>query len=294
MAFQDQSTIAITGATSGLGRRMAEDLARSGASLLLHGRDPQRLETAIAEIRKATDNPHLYPFVADLASLREVERLADSIAVSQPRLDVLINNAGVGAGPDIQRREVSADGYELRLAVNYLAPFLLCRRLLPQLRRAVAEDGGARIVNVASVGQQAIDFADVQLERDYNGVRAYRQSKLALIMLTFDLARELERSGITANAVHPASLMDTRMVREWFGTARTTIAEGAVHVERLARDGDLAGISGEYYDQDQPARALEQAYDVKARQRLRELSRRWIEAATGNCESCGPAEPEDR
>jgi len=282
-----ERTIAITGATSGLGRKMAEDLAGTGAALLLHGRDRGRLQQAIAEIRSATGNPHLYPFVADLASLTETERLADSFTVSQPRLDVLINNAGIGAGPDPRRREVSTDGYELRLAVNYLAPFLLTRRLLPLLRREVAEAGAARIVNVASVAQQEIDFSDPQLERNYDGALAYSQSKLALIMLSFDLAEELAGSGVTVNAVHPASLMDTRMVREWFGTPRTTVEEGAAYVERLAVDDALEGVNGEYFDQGQKARAKAQAYDTTARKRLRELSRRWIEEATGGCESCG-------
>jgi len=282
-----ERTIAITGATSGLGRKVAEDLARTGAAMLLHGRNRNRLHRAIVEIREATGNPHLYPFLADLASLREVERLADSITVSQPRLDVLINNAGVGAGPDIRHREISADGYELRFAVNYLAPFLLSRRLLPLLRREVAEAGAARIVNVASVGQQELDLQDIMLQEGYSGVRAYRQSKLALIMLTFDLAGELSGGGVTVNALHPASLMDTRMVREWFGAPRSTVEEGARHLVRLVIDDALEKVSGEYFDQNRPARALEQAYDPDVRQRLRELSRKWIEQATGNCESCG-------
>jgi len=290
----NERTILITGATSGLGRTLAEDLAAKGAALLLHGRDRSRLHQAISEIGKATGNAHLYPFVADLASLREVERLADSVTVSQPRLDVLINNAGLGAGPDTDRRELSADGYELRFAVNYLAPFLLTRRLLPVLRREVAEAGAARIVNVASVAQQPLDLADVMLEKDYSGMRAYSQSKLALIMLTFDLAEELAGSGVTVNAVHPASLMDTRMVREWFGTPRTTVEEGAGYVERLAVADELEGVSGEYFDQGQPARAKDQAYDLSARKRLRELSRQWVEAATGSCESCGSGAAEAR
>jgi NAD(P)-dependent dehydrogenase (short-subunit alcohol dehydrogenase family) len=159
--------------------------------------------------------------------------------------------------------------------VNYLAPFLLTRCLLPLLRRAAGERGEARIVNVASAGQQAIAFADPMLERGYDGMRAYCQSKLALVMFTFDLASELAGSGVTANVLHPATLMDTKMVHEWFGYARSTVGEGARAVEQLAVSPDLDGISGEYFDGMRRAQALSQAYDLEARQRLRELSETW-------------------
>lgn len=271
----EQLTILITGATDGLGLRVATDLAGRGVTLLLHGRDPDKGRRVLAKIREATGNDRLHYFNADLASLAEVDRLAASVASSRPRLDVLINNAGLGAGPDPARRETSADGFELRFAVNYLAPFLLTRRLLPLLRRTAEEAGQSRIVNVASAAQRAIDFGDVMLERRYDGMRAYSQSKLALVMFTFDLAEELAGTGVTANALHPASLMDTRMVREWFATPRTTVSEGARYVERLAVAEELIGVSGIYFDQDEPARAEEQAYDEKARRRLRELSLGW-------------------
>lgn len=270
-----ERTILITGATDGLGKRVAIDLAALGNTLLLHGRNPDKGERLLAEIREATGNDRARYFNADLSSLAEVERLAAAIGARQRRLDVLINNAGVGGGPDLHRRQTSVDGFELRFAVNYLAPFLLTHRLVPLLRATAGKIGEARIVNVASVAQQAIDFADVMLEKRYDGMRAYSQSKLALVMFSFDLAEELAPSGVTVNALHPASLMDTQMVREWFGTARSTVQEGASHVERLALSEALKKVTGRYFDQGESARAEAQAYDAKARGRLRELSSRW-------------------
>ncbi|MBJ6799905.1 SDR family NAD(P)-dependent oxidoreductase [Geomonas propionica] len=268
--------ILITGATDGLGEKVATDFAALGATLLLHGRDPEKGRRVTAAIRESTGSDRLHYYNADLSSLAAVEALADAVAADWRGLDVLINNAGVGAGPDPKLREASQDGFELRLAVNYLAPFLLSYRLLPLLRLRAEEVGGARIVNVASVAQQELDFADVMLEKDYDGMRAYAQSKLALIMFSFDLAHELAGSGITVNAMHPASLMDTKMVREWFGTARTTVEEGARYLERLAVDDELQGTTGLYFDQGSPKRAAEQAYDVEARRRLRELTLKLI------------------
>jgi NAD(P)-dependent dehydrogenase (short-subunit alcohol dehydrogenase family) len=268
-------TILITGATDGLGERVATDLAGKGFTLLLHGRDRDKGRRVLEKIRSATGNELLHYFNADLSSLAQVEQLAGSITESVERLDVLINNAGLGAGPDPSRRETSADGYELLFAVNYLAPFLLTRRLLPLLRRAADATGHARIVNVASAAQHSIDFDDVMLEKSYNGMRAYSQSKLALVMFTFDLALELAATGITVNCLHPASLMDTKMVREWFGRPRTTVEEGARHVERLAVAGDVAGVSGTYFDQDAPSQAELQGYNEKARRELQVLSFGW-------------------
>ena len=271
----NELTILITGATDGLGERVATDLAGKGATLLLHGRDPDKGRRVQEKICEATGNDRLHYFNADLSSLAAVDALAASVAKSWLRLDVLINNAGLGAAPDPKRRETSTEGFELRFAVNYLAPFLLTKRLLPLLRSTAEQTGEARIVNVASAAQRAVDFDDVMLEKNYDGMRAYSQSKLALVMFTFDLAEELSGTGVTANALHPASLMDTKMVREWFGSPRTTVEEGARYVERLAVADKLKGVSGLYYDQGQSSRASEQAYDERARRRLRELSLRW-------------------
>jgi NAD(P)-dependent dehydrogenase (short-subunit alcohol dehydrogenase family) len=229
----------------------------------------------LAQIQEKTGNNRLSYCNADFSSLAEVKRAAAAIAESQPRLDVLINNAGVGAGPDIKTREISADGFELRFAVNYLAPFLLTHTLLPLLQKTAEATGEARIINVASAAQQAIDFADVMLEKRYDGMKAYSQSKLGQIMFTLDLARELNGSGVTVNALHPESLMDTRMVREWFGAPRVSVEEGARHVERLALSPELKGVTGVYFDRSQPLQALEQAYSEEARRMLRTLSLRW-------------------
>jgi NAD(P)-dependent dehydrogenase (short-subunit alcohol dehydrogenase family) len=262
--------ILVTGATDGLGKRVARDVAAQGGTVLLHGRSREKGEATLQEIREATGNQKLIYYNADFSSLDAVRQLSGEIQADQERLDVLINNAGVGAGLRQSRREKSTDGYELRFAVNYLAPFLLTHRLLPLLRRSAP----ARIVNVASVGQQPIDFDNVMLEDGYDGLRAYRQSKLALVMFTFDLAEDLRKSGITVNSLHPATLMSTRMVLEtdYFGGPMSTVEEGAHAVEYLATSPDLGGVTGEYFDGKQPARANAQAYDKEARRRLRILS----------------------
>jgi NAD(P)-dependent dehydrogenase (short-subunit alcohol dehydrogenase family) len=262
--------ILVTGATDGLGKQVARDLAAQRATILLHGRSREKGQNTVQEIRDATGNKKLIYYNADFSSLDAVRRLTEEIRGNQGRLDVLINNAGIGAGPRKARREISTDGYELRFAVNYLAPFLLTHRLLPLLCRSTP----ARIVNVASVGQRPIDFNNVMLNDGYDGLRAYRQSKLALIMFTFDLAEELSKSGITVNSLHPASLMNTRMVLEsdYFGGPMSTVEEGAHAVEYLAMSPELDGVTGEYFDGEQRARANSQAYDKEARRRLRMLS----------------------
>jgi NAD(P)-dependent dehydrogenase (short-subunit alcohol dehydrogenase family) len=280
-ALNDQ-TILITGATDGLGKRVSHDLAAYGATVLLHGRSRQKGIAALREIRERTGNENLFYYEADLASLDAVRRLARDVAADQHRLDVLINNAGLGAGPRGSPRQVSMDGYELRFAVNYLATFLLTHLMLPLLRRSAP----ARVVNVTSVGQEPIDFDDVMLEEGYDGLKAYRRSKLAMIMFSFDLADELAGSGVAVNSVHPASLMDTKMVTEsdYFGPARTTVQEGADAVEFVATSAELDNVTGEYFDGKLRARADPQAYDRDARARLRALS----EQLTGMVEPVMP------
>jgi NAD(P)-dependent dehydrogenase (short-subunit alcohol dehydrogenase family) len=264
-----EAVFLVTGATDGMGKRVVWNLAAKGATVLLHGRSPEHGEAAMREIRKETGNGKLGYYPADFSSLEEVRQLASEIRSYNARLDVLINNAGIGAGPSgSTNRQESKDGYELRFAINYMAPFLLTNLLLPLLR----DSAPSRIVNVASVGQAPIDFDDVMLERRYEGMRAYSQSKLALIMFTFSLAEHLEGTSVTVNSLHPASLMDTKMVFETFGYTMSMVQDGAEATERLAISPELESISGRYFEGKRESRADDQAYDRNARERLWALS----------------------
>jgi NAD(P)-dependent dehydrogenase (short-subunit alcohol dehydrogenase family) len=260
-------TVLITGATSGLGRYVADAVAGAGWRLLLHGRDASRAARVREELLAAHRNASVEVVLADLASLREVDALAGSVRRFE-RLDVLVNNAAVGFGPPGSGRDLSRDGIELRFAVNYLAGYHLTRELLPLLRASAP----ARVVNVASVGQYPIDFADPMLVSGYDGIRAYRRSKLAQIMFTIDLAEELRGQDVTVNAVHPASLMDTAMVRESGFPVSSSVDQGGAATMRLIADPALDGVSGRYFDGLAESRAIDQAYDAGARAQLRKLS----------------------
>ena len=266
MELKDK-TILVTGSTDGVGRVVAERLGAAGARMLVHGRDEGRGKATVAAIEAKGGKAEF--LAADLASLAEVRRLAEVVRARTDRLDVLINNAGVGTGGQGARRQVSADGYELRFAVNYLAGFLLTSELLPLLKAGAS----ARIVNVASAGQQAIDFDDVMLTHGYSGVRAYCQSKLAQILFTVDLAEELAGCGIIANCLHPSTYMNTTMVRQSGTTPISSVETGANAIMQLAVSPGLEGKSGLYFNVMTESRANPQAYDTKARAQLRKLSR---------------------
>ena len=257
-------TVLVTGATDGLGRALAARLAGEGATVLAHARSEERGRETLGELLDGPGEVRLV--VGDLASLDAVRALADQLP---DRLDVLVNNAGIGFAGG---REESEDGYELRFAVNYLAGFLLTSLLRDRLAAAAP----ARIVNVASLGQQAIDFDDVMLEDGYDGARAYRQSKLAQIMHAFDLAEELAGEGVTATALHPATFMATKMVTDAGVEPLSTVEEGLEATWRLAADPALDGVTGAFFNGTSEARAEAQAYDADARRRLRELSERLV------------------
>jgi NAD(P)-dependent dehydrogenase (short-subunit alcohol dehydrogenase family) len=268
----EEQTILITGTTSGLGQELAQALARQGASLLLHGRDADRGPGLVRKIKEATGNHRIQFYRADLSSLAEVGELSRQVISDVARLDVLVNNAGVGFGQDASKRELSQNGYELRFAVNYLAPYLLTERLLPLLKAS----SPARIVNVASVGQAPLDFDNVMFTRGYSGVSAYRQSKLAMIAWTFDLAERLAGTGVTANALHPASLMPTKMVLEAGWQTMSSVEEGLKATLRLVVDPALENMTGEYFDGLSLAKAKAQAYDKQVQQRLAALSQKLV------------------
>jgi NAD(P)-dependent dehydrogenase (short-subunit alcohol dehydrogenase family) len=260
-------TVLVTGSTDGVGRYVATKLAAAGATVLVHGRDRQRAKTLIAEIKRQGQGDAIF-YQADLSSLAGTRQLADAVIADHQRLDILISNAGIGSRSPGDRRQTGADGFELRFAVNYLSGFLLVHLLLPLLKAAAP----SRIVNVASLGQHPLDFDDVMLTRGYSGSRAYAQSKLAQIMFTIDLAAELKGSGITVNSLHPATYMNTTMVREGGITPISTVEQGGATILHLATGDDVAGTSGLFFNGMQQAKANPQAYDVNARQRLHALS----------------------
>jgi NAD(P)-dependent dehydrogenase (short-subunit alcohol dehydrogenase family) len=259
-------TALITGATDGVGRVVARRLASEGWRIMVHGRSQERGATLVREIEGTGGRATFRQ--ADFASLAEVRRLADAVGQETDTLSLLINNAGIGSVGDAPGRRESADGHELRFAVNYLAGFLLTRLLLPLLKASAP----ARIVNVSSAGQQAIDFEDVMLTRGYGGVRAYCQSKLAQILFTIDLAEELEGSGVTVNCLHPSTYMNTTMVRQSGTTPISSVETGADAIMQLAVSPKLEGRSGLYFNVMNESRANAQAYDTAARAKLRKLS----------------------
>lgn len=280
-------TVLVTGATDGVGKLVAQKFAAEGARVLLHGRNAEKGRTVLDEIAAATGSDKLEFYQADFAALDDVRAMAKDIATRHNRIDILINNAGIGAshgatlassGP-VERVEAaheapaelerSRDGYELRLAVNHLAAFLLTNLLRAQL----AKSGNARVVAVSSIGQSPIDFDDLMLTGGQDEMHAYRQSKFAQVMFTFELAERFRDIGVTAVAVHPASFMATKMVIEGGLTPKTTPEEGAEAIYKAATDPTLAGKRELFFNTVEPAEAKDaQAYDPAARARFWAIS----------------------
>jgi NAD(P)-dependent dehydrogenase (short-subunit alcohol dehydrogenase family) len=257
----------VTGATAGLGRAVAGALAEHGMHVLVHGRDAKRAASVVDEIGKSGGTAQTY--LADLGSLEQARELADRVTADHGAIQLLVNNAGLGAGkPPYRKRQLSTDGHELRFAVNYLAPVLLARQLVPILKNGAP----ARIVNIGSVGQAPVDFADLRMDNHYTGIKAYSRSKFALVAFTFDLAEELAGSAITVNSLHPASLMNTHMVREALVPPMSTVGTGVKAVMNLAVGPTGSTVTGRYFDGKHEARAHEGTYDAAIRSRLRTVT----------------------
>lgn len=264
----NEKVIVITGATDGLGRALATRLAAEPRiRLILHGRNIDRLDALHADL---SELPAAVQTVrADLSELAQVRQLAADITTFTDRINVLVNNAGIGAGePDGTTRRLTVDGNELRFAVNYLAPFALTQRLLPLLEAGAP----SRIVNVASIGQHRIDFDDLTLAHGYSGQRAYGQSKLALITYGFALAQRLDSERVTVNSLHPATYMPTKMVLDSIGYSIDSIDTGLNATLRLVQDPTMNGITGRFYDRTSDHQAAADAYLADVQQHLWRVS----------------------
>jgi NAD(P)-dependent dehydrogenase (short-subunit alcohol dehydrogenase family) len=257
-------TVLVTGSTDGLGRELALALAADGAHVIVHGRNAERGQAVVAEIEAAGKGSARF-VAADFSSMQAVREFADAIAASTPKLDLLVNNAGVAFRDD--QRRTSADGHELQFAVNYLAGWVLVNRLRPNLAAAAP----SRIVNVASGSAHAIDFDDVMLAKPGAAARGYGQSKLAQVSMTVELAPAFAADGITMISLHPATLMDTTMVSGLGIPPRTTVAEGRDHVMGLIHAPALQ--AGAFYFEGKPTDPMDpQPADAEARRRLVALS----------------------
>ncbi|HEX6839284.1 MAG TPA: SDR family oxidoreductase [Polyangia bacterium] len=262
-------TILVTGATDGIGRETARQLGERGARVLVHGRSRDKAERAAKALRDESGRDAFEPVAGDFARLDEVRALAAEIAARHPRLDALVNNAG------IYTREGgrSADGFDLTLAVNHLAPFALTHLLIDALPR------GARVVFVSSNVHRSADGAGL-IERltgaatgEHDGYAAYADSKLANVLTAYELARRLEPRGIAVNAMHPG-VIGTKLLRQGFGgLGGADVARGAAGEVKLAIDPSLDGVSGRYFDQTQESRAAAAASDTALQARVYELSR---------------------
>ena len=265
----------ITGATSGIGLITAQTLARQGATVIVVGRNPERGTATVNRIKQQTGNPAVEWMVADLSAQVQVRHLARQFQERFARLDVLVNNAGAL----FARRSLSVDGIEMTFALNHLAYFLLTNLLLDTLKASAP----ARVVNVSSAAHRGarINFADLQGRQGYGGWRAYAQSKLANILFTYELARRLDGTGVTANALHPG-FVATNFGRDNRGLVALTMRvlqlaaispeQGARTIIYLAAAPEVEGMSGKYFVKEQVIPSSEASYDRDAAQRLWQVS----------------------
>jgi NAD(P)-dependent dehydrogenase (short-subunit alcohol dehydrogenase family) len=256
--------VLVTGSTDGIGRATATKLAAGGAEVILHGRDKDKGARAIREIEKETGRRGLSLIITDLSLQKNVIRLAEQISSHYERLDVLINNAGTFE----QTLRLTSDGVEMTLAVNYLAPFLLTRHLLPLLKKS----SPSRVVNVASIAHRdvrTIEWENLRGGKNYDPYDAYSLSKFAVITFTYTLARQIAATDITVNCLHPG-VVDTRMLRKGFpGVRGKPPSEGAETSVFLALSPEVEGMTGMYFEESRkPGRSSSLTYDREVQERL--------------------------
>ena len=258
--------VLVTGSTDGIGKETALQLAALGATVLVHGRDAKRCQTTRDEIRETTGNSNVDFFVADLSSQKQVRQMAADIIARYDRLHVLINNAGV----ILLKRQLTEDGLETTFAVNHLAPFLLTHLLLDLLKKSAP----ARIINVSSTVHydEQIKFDNLQGERDYYGLGAYKVSKLGNVLFTFELAERLKGTGVTANCLHPGVVATKLLGTGWGWTNGLSSAQGAALSVYLASSPEVEQVSGKYFEHTSPGGASPKANDLKLRRKFWEVS----------------------
>jgi NAD(P)-dependent dehydrogenase (short-subunit alcohol dehydrogenase family) len=269
----------VTGSTSGIGKVTARELANRGATVVLVSRSRAKGESTLAEIKQATGNPHVELLVADLSVLEDVRNLATEFQQTHDHLHLLVNNAGCA----YPRRTLTPDGLEATLAVNYLAPFLLTELLLDTLKASAP----ARIVNVSSAqhANASIEFDNLQGEKKYGNLRNYNQAKLALLLWTYELARRLEGTGVTVNALHPG-VIASNFVDGMTGPAALVVKlgkpflltpkQGAQTTLYLATSPEVEGVTGKYFVKSQEKQSSSRSYDQTVGSRLWEVTEQLV------------------
>ncbi len=270
-------TILISGATNGIGKQSALELAKMGAQIVIIGRNKAKTEETLREIQSSSGNKDVHALIADLSSMAEVRRVADDFKKQYARLDVLLNNAG----SFFSERQESVDGYEMTFALNHLSYFLLTHLLLDRLKA----NAPSRIVSVSSEAHMMspLNFDDLQSKQSYGmaGFRPYGQSKLMNVMFTYELARRLTGTGVTANALHPGAvntgfgknnrgLMNIAM--KIFTFFAIKVEDGAKTSVYLASSPEVEEVTGKYFDKCKQKQSSQVSYDEAAQKRLWEIS----------------------
>ncbi|MCI4671443.1 MAG: SDR family NAD(P)-dependent oxidoreductase [Bacteroidia bacterium] len=248
-----KKTILITGSSDGIGKLAAIEMAKQGHEIILHGRSAKKLAAVVKEVKASGNQEEVRSYIADFSDLKEVKKMADAIQSEFQAIDVLVNNAGVFKSPVMQNKE----GQDLRVVVNYFAPYLLSKELWPLLNAGESP----RLINLSSAAQASVSNELLLGQKTVSMGESYAQSKLALTMWSFHLAKK--QPDVSVIALNPGSLLDTRMVQEGYGYSWSPAEKGSKIIMELALDQEYQGITGKYYDNDQGAfgRAHSDAYN---------------------------------